>query len=53
MGLRVLIVDDNATNRRILLGTLGRWEMRPTAVADGESVLSTLEQAKDAGNPSR
>ena len=34
-GLSVLIVDDNATNRRILAEMLTNWQMRPTAVDSG------------------
>ena len=33
--LPVLIVDDNATNRRILCDLLLKWKMRPTVVGSG------------------
>src|SRR5262249_37800142 len=44
-GQRILIVDDNATNRRILVETLGNCDMQPTAVADGPTALKELEDA--------
>jgi hypothetical protein len=34
-GLPVLIVDDNAVNRRVLHDLLVRWKMRPTVVDNG------------------
>jgi two-component system sensor histidine kinase/response regulator len=49
----VLIVDDNATNRRILTDTLRHWQMRPTAVESGAAALLALRQAADAGKPFR
>jgi PAS domain S-box-containing protein len=49
-GVKVLIVDDNPTNRRILLDLLMRWEMRACAVADGESALSELAAARSAND---
>jgi PAS domain S-box-containing protein len=50
-GVRVLVVDDNRTSRRILNGMLKRWEMRPTSVADGEAALVQLALAREAGAP--
>ncbi len=50
-GLRALAVDDNATNRRILLETLSGWGM-DTIVADSpEAALATLEQAHANQSP--
>jgi PAS domain S-box-containing protein len=46
--LPVLIVDDNATNRRILEEVLTNWHMCPVAVAGGASALSTLERSLHA-----
>jgi PAS domain S-box-containing protein len=50
-GVKVLLVDDNRTNRRILEGMLGRWEMKTTSVEDGQGALEQLEAARDAGEP--
>ena len=44
-GLRVLVVDDNATNRRILEEMLASWRMAPTAVQDAETALENLHAA--------
>ena len=49
--LQVLIVDDNATNRRILEQSLCSWSMKPLAVADGQAALAQIEQAILAGHP--
>ena len=50
-GLPVLVVDDNATNRRILEETLTAWHMRPTLVAGGAEALRELTRAQRAGTP--
>ncbi len=50
-GLRVLIVDDNDTNRRILLRMCQNWRMTPIAVADATSALDQLRKASETGPP--
>jgi two-component system sensor histidine kinase/response regulator len=50
-GAKVLVVDDNRTNRRILEGMLKRWEMNSTSVEEGEKALTALSSALEAGEP--
>jgi signal transduction histidine kinase/DNA-binding response OmpR family regulator len=50
-GVKVLIVDDNRTNRGILEGMLKRWEMKSTSVEGGEEALRQLSIAREIGNP--
>jgi signal transduction histidine kinase/CheY-like chemotaxis protein len=50
-GLRVLVVDDNATNRQVLAEWLRGWHAEPTAVADGLQALGALWSAVSAGRP--
>jgi two-component system sensor histidine kinase/response regulator len=50
-NVRVLVVDDNATNRQILERTLSYWRMRPTAASGAEAGLVLLQKAKSAGVP--
>jgi CheY-like chemotaxis protein len=50
-GLRVLVVDDNATNRQILDEWLRGWYTEPTAVADGFQALDALWSAVSVGRP--
>jgi two-component system, sensor histidine kinase and response regulator len=50
-GVRVLIVDDNRTNRRILEGLVRHWKMIPTVSADGEDALAALLAAHEGTAP--
>src|SRR5258708_550822 len=50
-SVKVLVVDDNRTNRRILEGMLGPWEMKANSVPDGEGALAKLLEAQEAGEP--
>jgi PAS domain S-box-containing protein len=49
--LPVLVVDDNATNRRILQEMLRNWGMAPTVVAGGAEALQAMQEAYDCGRP--
>src|SRR5581483_433084 len=43
--LRVLVVDDNATNRRLLDAMLTRRKMKPVLADGGRAAIAALEQA--------
>jgi PAS domain S-box-containing protein len=50
-GLEVLVVDDNATNRRILEEILTAWGLRPTLVDGGPGAIAALDYALSIGKP--
>ena len=50
-GVPVLIVDDNATNRTMLVEMLEHWQMKPVSVESGLAALEALERATAAGHP--
>ena len=50
-GTPVLVIDDNATNRRILEAMLKGWSMQPTLVERGHEGLAAMRRAKDMGKP--
>ncbi|HEY5062409.1 MAG TPA: response regulator [Gemmatimonadaceae bacterium] len=46
-GLRVLVVDDNETNRRIVIGTVQNWGMRPTPVDSGVAAFAAIDASTE------
>ncbi len=50
-GVRTLVVDDNATNREILLTLFQGWGMRSDEALDGPEALSLLYKAQAEGDP--
>ena len=52
-GMPILIIDDNATNRRILSELTRQWKMKPQVCDSGESGLAELTRAASEGNPYR
>ncbi|HEY8994020.1 MAG TPA: PAS domain S-box protein [Lacunisphaera sp.] len=49
--LRVLVVDDNATNRQILRHQIVAWKMQKGSAAGGHEALKILRAAVAAGKP--
>ncbi|MGH3088250.1 MAG: PAS domain S-box protein, partial [Rubrobacteraceae bacterium] len=50
-GLKILIVDDNETNREILTRQISPWNMRVESAEDGAGALHLLRSASDADDP--
>ena len=50
-GLRVLVIDDNATCRGILDDMLMSWDMRPVLASGPGEAVRLLRQAQESGNP--
>jgi signal transduction histidine kinase/DNA-binding response OmpR family regulator len=50
-GMRVLVVDDNAVNRRILREMLAHWRMQPAVVASGAAAVVEMLGAAREGMP--
>jgi signal transduction histidine kinase/DNA-binding response OmpR family regulator len=47
--LSVLVVDDNATNLRILKAMLLNWGIKPTTVSSGKSALNVIKHKQKKG----
>ena len=52
-GMRVLVVDDNAMNQRLLQEILTRWHMEPVLVDGGRAGLAAMNDAKQENRPFR
>jgi CheY-like chemotaxis protein/nitrogen-specific signal transduction histidine kinase len=52
-GMRMLIADEHATNRRILTDLLRLWEAQPVAAASLEEAASQAREAAEEGRPFR
>ncbi len=50
-GMRVLIVDDNATNRLVLHDQLSAWDMRPDVIDNAPAALEVMRRAVGDGEP--
>ena len=52
-GTSVLIVDDNPTNRWVLVEQLRGWGMRPEAAEGAEQALAMIQAHAEGGDPFR
>lgn len=50
-GQRILVVDDNRTNRQILQGMLASWGAHTKCAEGGEAALAEMVSAASAGQP--
>jgi CheY-like chemotaxis protein len=50
-GLPILVVENNATNRRILEDSVTHWKMMATIVEGASAAIQVLQQALSSGAP--
>ena len=50
-NLRILVVDDNALAREIMLGILASQNFNASAVRSGSAAITALKEAENAGRP--
>ena len=53
VGVDALVVDDNATNRRILANLLENWGLRATVADGAEEAITKLTESGELGTPFR
>jgi two-component system, sensor histidine kinase and response regulator len=51
LHMRVLVVDDNHTNRQILRNQIGAWKMQVGSAASGDEAFNRLRAACEKGHP--
>ncbi|MHB8120855.1 MAG: response regulator [Desulfuromonadaceae bacterium] len=52
-GTKILVVDDNATNRMLMITLLSSWGCQYETAGDGETALALLREAAEQGEPFR
>lgn len=52
-GTRILVVDDNASNRMLMITLLSSWGCQYETAGDGETALALLREAAEQGDPFR
>ena len=50
-GVRILVIDDNATNRRILRHNLAAWNMNADLAEGAPDALARMREAAENGRP--
>jgi two-component system, sensor histidine kinase and response regulator len=50
-GQRILVVDDNATNRKVMMGQLSLCHMEPVCASSADEALALMRQASMMGKP--
>ncbi|MFZ2956596.1 MAG: response regulator [Candidatus Ozemobacteraceae bacterium] len=52
-GAHLLVVDDNATSREVLMAQLTAWGVRAEEASDGPAARQAVYRARDKGDPFR
>jgi two-component system, sensor histidine kinase and response regulator len=50
-GVPILVVDDNATNQRVVEDSVNRWKMIPTLVGSASAAIQALQRSQASGSP--